>query len=157
MYMHASDNGAVGTLGKRSVTFAAFRDRVLAAWLRRVLDEVPAARQLDEPTVMNNFPILYDGIAEALTPEYPREYATEGTNLACNLGRDRAKLTEYTPGDVVHELQIFRQVALEVAHSEGLYLTHHEKGVIAKSIDTRPIWRSGNYSLRACRMTSAIP
>lgn len=133
--MNARNRCNAAILNPSSPEFAALRDRVLAAWVDRVVDEIPLAGQLDHPTLVSNLPILYNEIVEALTPGFPRAYATAGSTLAYSHGRDRANLTDYGSGDVVHELQLFRSVLLETAQSYAASLGGKHKAIIAKSID----------------------
>lgn len=133
--MDASDVSNVRELCPLSVAFSGLRDLVLSTWLVRVRKEIPTAACLDDPTLTNNLPMLYDNIAEALTVGYPRAYATPGTNLAYAHGRDRANLSGYSPGDVVHELHLFDEVIIEVAGAAGLHLGLTERATIDKSID----------------------
>lgn len=133
--MNARNRCAPDVLNPSSLVFAALRGRVLAAWIRRVVAEVPVAGQLEEAILVSNLPILYNDIAEALTPGFPRAYATAGSTLAYSHGRDRANLTEYGSGDVVHELQLFRSVILEIAEACDANLGRKHKAIIAMSID----------------------
>jgi len=115
--------------------FSAFREPVLEQWRMRVAAEIPAAAGLDEPLLVNMVPKLYDNIAEALSKDSPVSLAISGTNLATAHGRERANMTNYASHDVIHELQIFREVLFSTAKSNGLHLSKHNAEVIGQSIE----------------------
>lgn len=115
--------------------FSACRDTVLDEWAKRVSDEIPAAGKLGHPVLIDTLPMLYDNIAEALSCGAPRATATSGTNLASMHGRERAGLTEYGPNDLVHELQIFREVVFSTAQAHAIHLEKTDAEVIGRSIE----------------------
>lgn len=115
--------------------FSAFRETVLDRWRARVAAEIPAATTLEEPVLVNMVPKLYDNIAEALSKDSPVASAIAGTNMATAHGRERANMTDYSPHDVVHELQIFREVLFSVTKARGLSLSRHSAEIIGHSIE----------------------
>lgn len=115
--------------------FNACRDEVLDLWRKRVSVEVPAAAKLDSPILTDTLPILYDNIVEAFSVSDRRNNATMVTNLANVHGRERANMTEYGPQDLIHELQIFREVLFSIAKRKGVKLSKHEAEVIGHSIE----------------------
>lgn len=134
--MEASDAGNPNIpLSGLALAFAGLRDLVLAQWTSRVTAEIPAAKKLGSPILINTLPILYDNIVEALSAATPRMFATSGTNLGIAHGRERAGMTEYGPQDIVHELQIFREVLFSVAKENGLQLGKRDAEVIGRSIE----------------------
>jgi signal transduction histidine kinase len=128
------DNQARPTTDLAS-TFLEFRDLVLEQWKLRVAAEIPTALHLGEPLLLDMVPKLYDNIVEALSPDSSRPFATTGTNLATSHGRERASLTEYSPPDLLHELQIFREVLFAMTKSKGLSLSKRDAEVIGHSIE----------------------
>lgn len=134
--MHTSDCGSENApLSDLSSTFLALRDQVLAQWITRVTAEVPTAARLGEPLLVNTMPLLYDNIAEALTVGAPRAFATSGTTVAAAHGRERANMTDYGASDLIHELQIFRDVLFSIATSKNLSLSKRDAEVIGHSIE----------------------
>jgi signal transduction histidine kinase len=125
------------TTARRDLTavFCACRDEVLDHWRQRVAVEVEAAAALDEPILIDTLPILYDNITEALGAQGGRAIATSGTNLANVHGRERASMTEYGPQDLIHELQIFREVLFQVAKKRGVRLSKDDADIIGHSIE----------------------
>jgi len=115
--------------------FSAFRDLVIEQWKSRVSSEISTAVHLDEPLLLNMVPKLYDNIVQALSADSSRPFATTGTNLAVTHGRERANMTEYAPPDLLHELQIFREVLFSITKSKGLNLSKRDAEVIGHSIE----------------------
>jgi len=125
---HASGTGLASTL-------STFRDLALAQWSARVTAEIPTAAALGEPVLTNMLPTLYDNITEALSTDEPRSSATAGTTLAIAHGRERANMTDYAPHDLIHELQIFREILFSITRAKGLTLSKHDAEIIGLSIE----------------------
>jgi signal transduction histidine kinase len=134
--MHASDTGSRNDPMRALVTaFRACRDEVLAEWERRVLVEIPVSTRIGHPILIDTLPILYENLAQALSNGAARPSATSGTNLATMHGRERANLTEYGPQDLIHELQIFRDVVFAVAKANKIALDEGAAQIIGYSIE----------------------
>jgi signal transduction histidine kinase len=134
--METSNNdGRADSMDELASTFLAFREQVLEQWKLRVASEIPTATQLGEPLLLDMVPKLYDNIVEALLAAPSRPLATAGTNLAVSHGRERASMTEYSPPDLLHELQIFREVLFSITKSKGLVLSKRDAEVIGHSIE----------------------
>jgi len=116
-------------------TLSTFRDLALAQWSARVTAEIPTAAALGEPVLTNMLPTLYDNITEALSTDEPRSSATAGTTLAIAHGRERANMTDYAPHDLIHELQIFREILFSITRAKGLTLSKHDAEIIGLSIE----------------------
>jgi len=134
--MNASDSGNDNLrMDDLACAFLAFRETVLAQWRARVTAEIPVAARLGAPILVDMLPTLYDNIAEALSSDAPRPTAVSKTTLASSHGRERANLTDYGPQDLIHELQIFRDVLFSVVKANGLYLDKHGGDIIGHSIE----------------------
>ncbi|QNA87751.1 HAMP domain-containing histidine kinase [Massilia sp. Dwa41.01b] len=134
--MHSSDiSGQIAPTNDVVPSFAACRDEVLDLWRKRVAAEVPAAAKLGSPILTDTLPILYENIVEALSVSDRRHTATAGTNLGNVHGRERANMTEYGPQDLIHELQLFREVLFSVAKTKGLRLSQANADVIGHAIE----------------------
>lgn len=136
--------------------FAGLRDLVFASWVLRVTAEIPAAKKLGGPILIDTLPSLYDNIAEALSAGVARRFATSGTNLAVAHGRERASMTEFGPQDMVHELQIFRQVLFSVAKDNALPLKQCDAEVIWHSIDEATRESIIGYSIASKEVNEAF-
>lgn len=118
-----------------SLALSELRDVVLQQWKSRVEAEIPSASKLGDPVLLDMVPRLYDNIVETLATDSSRFSATTGTNFALSHCRERASITDYSPPDLLHELQIFREVLFFTARSANLNLSKCEAEVIGYSID----------------------
>ena len=123
-------------LSATSVALLQLREAVFDRWLQEVRAQVPAARDAATPVLVNSLPLLYDNLAEALTPEYPRALATSDTTLGAAHGDERARMTSYGSDQVVHEYHLFRDVILDVCHANEVKLSPWERTAIDQSINT---------------------
>lgn len=113
----------------------ALRDQVLREWGRRVKADVKEARHLPHPILINTFPVLYDNIAQAISPEFPRAIATSESTLASEHGGERARLTNYDAQAVIAEYQLLRWAIFDVLQRDGVRLNHSESVIINACID----------------------
>ena len=111
------------------------RDEVLLEWIKRLRQNVKEAGQLPQPTLINTFPTLYDNLAEAITADYPRVTANEGSTVAAEHGGERARLTNYNAHSVISEYQILRWTIFDVLKRNDVQLNDEEIFVINASID----------------------
>lgn len=122
-------------LSATSRRMLALREAVFAEWEQRVRAAFDKATALSTPLLIDTLPAFYDNIAEAVTGDYPRELATEGTTLAAEHGGERARVTSYDVEALIGEYQAFRAALFDVLHREGVTLAHHEMVVVNASID----------------------
>lgn len=127
-----SDEG----LSSLSLNVLSMREAVLADWEADVRRLVQGASEILHPVLINTMPVFYDNIAEALSPQHPREQATSNNDLASAHGNERARLTSFGPDQVVHEYQLFRESFFRVAGQRRLALGRAEMSVIHTSIDS---------------------
>lgn len=130
-----------------AAAFTEIRDEVLSRWAARVTAEIAIAADLDESVLIDTLPILYDDIAEALSPGMARPFATDKSNLARMHGQERAQMTNYGPGDLVHELQLFRDVIFSAIKARGVNLGGHECEIIGQSIEIATREAISGYTL----------
>lgn len=123
--------------------FIAIRDAVMDHWEQQVRERVEGARHLLRPVLTNTLPAFFDNIAEALSPDHPREQGSSCTNAAGVHGSERARTTPFGPDQVVHEYQILRESIAVVAKGR-VELGESEWAVIDRSINaaTREAIRS---------------
>lgn len=110
-------------------------NEVLLEWVKRVRQAVKEAERLPHPILINTFPALYDNIAEAITPGYPRATAEEGNTVATEHGGERARLTNYNVHSVISEYQILRWTIFDVLKANDVQLTDEEVFLIHSSMD----------------------
>jgi signal transduction histidine kinase len=111
------------------------RNQVLLEWGKRVRQTVKEAEKLPQPILINTIPSLYDNLAEAITPGYPRATAEEGNTVASEHGGERARLTNYNAHSVISEYQILRWTIFDVLKLNDVELNDDEYRVINASID----------------------
>jgi signal transduction histidine kinase len=111
------------------------RDDVLWEWAERVRQSLKEAEQLPHPILINTFPSLYDNIAEAVTPGYPRATGNESNTVASEHGGERARLTNYNVHSVIFEYQILRWTIFDVLKANDVQLNDDETYRINASID----------------------
>lgn len=126
-----ADSGDLSPIGRQ---FIAIRDAVMDHWERQVRERVEGAGQLLRPVLTNALPAFFDNIAEALSPDHPREQAASGTNTASAHGGERARMTPYGPEQVIHEYQILRESIAVVARGR-VRLGDAEWAIIDQSIN----------------------
>jgi signal transduction histidine kinase len=113
----------------------ALRDEVLREWVKRLRQTVKEAEQLPHPILINTFPALYDNLAQAISPAYPRATGDEGNTVASEHGGERARLTHYNVHSVISEYQILRWTIFDVLKLHDVRLNEDEIFVINVSID----------------------
>jgi signal transduction histidine kinase len=113
----------------------ALREKVLAEWERRLREAVGEARALPHPILINTFPGLYEYLAQAIGPGYPRSPHDEGNTVAAEHGGERARLTDYNAQAVVSEYQLLRWTIFDVLTQAGVQLNNRECHVINAAID----------------------
>ncbi|MFC5478817.1 sensor histidine kinase [Massilia suwonensis] len=123
-----------GCLSPTAQQFVSIRDAVMEHWERQVRERVDGARQLLRPVLTNTLPAFLDNIAEALSPDHPREQGASGSNSASAHGDERARMTPYGPDQVIHEYQILRESIAVVAKGR-VDLDEADWLIIERSID----------------------
>ena len=132
----ASDqNMDPGSLSGKSRHMLRMREQVFATWEAAVRREVKGAATLLQPILINTLPVFYDNIAEALTPDYPRDSATSNTTIAAAHGSERARMTSYGAEQVIQEYQLFRDTLAQVAEGNGLVFNYADWRIINRSLD----------------------
>jgi signal transduction histidine kinase len=126
------DPGKLSPNGRRML---ALRDEVLAEWIKRLRQTVKEAERLAQPILINTFPSLYDNLAQAISPGYPRATANEGNTAASEHGSERARLTNFDAHSVIWEYQQLRWTIFDALKLNGVELDDEEVFVINISID----------------------
>lgn len=125
------DNNRLSATGQQ---FSALCDRIMTRWEHQVRHQIEAASDLGTPILTNTLPAFLDNIAEALSPDYPRDNATSNNNSAAVHGGERARMTSYSPEQVIHEYQILRE-AIVAETNTYMELTSQDWAVIDRSIN----------------------
>lgn len=135
--MFASDqNMDPSNLSPLSQRMLALREVVFVEWEKRVRASVKEAKALPHPILVNTFPSMYDNLAEALTPDYPRTSAAVATpSVATEHGGERARLTSYEAPSAICEYQILRATVIDVLKQNNVSISDDEMQIISASID----------------------
>jgi signal transduction histidine kinase len=133
----ASDqNPGSAQLSPTSQKILALRETVLKEWQTRVRAAIGQARSLSEPLLVDTLPALFDNIAEALTPDYPRTSAgVPATTVASEHGGERARMTNYDVAAVISEYQLLRSTLMDVLRQHDVPLTKEDLHTIGSSFD----------------------
>lgn len=110
------------------------KDVVIAKWEKQIRHELKGAKYLDQPILVDTLPAFIDNIAEALTPDYPREFACDFSTVAQEHGGERARMTVYNPDEIIREYQVLKEVLLEVLGAK-FSLTREQYLIVIHSID----------------------
>jgi signal transduction histidine kinase len=113
----------------------ALRDDVLREWGQRVQASVKEARNLPHPILIDTFPALYENIAQAISPDFPRAIATGDNTIASEHGGERARVTNYDAQAVIAEYQLLRWAIFDVLQCDGVRLDNNESAIINACID----------------------
>ncbi|RYZ57351.1 MAG: sensor histidine kinase [Proteobacteria bacterium] len=122
----------ISKLSKMSQTLIQKSDKIEKLWAERVKTAIPSSRDLREPVLMNTFPTFIANLAEALTPDFPREDATENSTIAEAHGRERFIMTEFTLSQIVTEYILSRDIITEELDAKD-ELTKADIAIIDKS------------------------
>ena len=124
-----------GNLSTTSTQFLAIKDAVMTRWESETRLRVKGANLLLSPMLTNTLTAFLENIAEALSPNYPRILATSNTNAAAVHGGERARTTQYGPGQVIQEYQILRE-SIMLEASGKVKLTTLDWAIIDDSINS---------------------
>ncbi len=110
------------------------KERILEEFLRRLRERLPAAREEASPIIINTLPAFITRLALALSPGNEIEFASEYSNIALAHGNERAKMTNYSLGEVIREYQILRDILTHFLRTDAS-LAPEEWSVVHRSID----------------------
>jgi signal transduction histidine kinase len=101
---------------------------------RRLRERVPSIRAEPGPIIINTLPSFLTRLALALAPDSELDFASDYSNIALAHGNERAKLTNYSLADVIHEYQILREILVDTL-KQSTVLTDKEWHIVHRSID----------------------
>src|SRR5690349_14129307 len=108
--------------------------RIFDEFLRRLRARVPAASGESSPIIINTLPSFLTRIGLALVPGNELHFASEYSNIALAHGNERAKLTNYSLGEVILEYQILREILTQFLREET-HLSANDWNIVHRSID----------------------
>lgn len=107
---------------------------VLSRWANVVRQKIKAAQNERHPIIIDTLPAFLENLAQALAPNYPRKLATDDTTIGMEHGGERARVTRYSPSDLIAEYQLLRDTIFETMNETG-GLSQDETYTVVKSID----------------------
>ncbi len=110
------------------------RQAILSDWEKKVRAQIKEAANLPHPLIIDTVPAFLDNLAEALSEDHPRNYATETSTISQEHGGERARLTRYNPDHLIREFQLLRDTILEYIQRE-VQLTPRDWRVFQISFD----------------------
>jgi hypothetical protein len=108
--------------------------QILLRWDRRVRREIPASRAQQPLILQNNLGPLLVEVARTLSPNGQPPVTVEGLSLSQDHGAHRARLVEYSIGEMFLEYRLLRQTVLEVLDEERS-LPPDEREVINNALE----------------------
>jgi signal transduction histidine kinase len=116
----------------RCIQLMAPRDAMLALWLDAIRREIPYARHIASPILVNHLPTFYEYLAATVCGEDGKfDYST----IASEHGAQRARVTRFNAGSIVHEFQLFRAALFSCWHAAGIPLEVDEVARLNTAID----------------------
>lgn len=124
------------------------KDHVFEDWLVRVRDEVPYAAGMSSVALLDTLPAFYDFLV-AVTCGETAEF--DHSTIASEHGGQRARITRFDPGSVVHEFHLFRAALLRAWHEAGIVLDAGEAARLNGAIDDALRQSLSGFSLAEAR------
>lgn len=125
------------------------KDHVFQSWLVRVCAEVPYAAGMSPVALLDTLPAFYDFLV-AVTCGETGEF--DHSTIAAEHGGQRARVTRFDPGSVVHEFHLFRAVLFSVWREEGIVLEPDEAARLNGAIDDGLRQSLSGFSLAETRI-----
>jgi signal transduction histidine kinase len=110
------------------------QDKILDRWLARVKAEVKSAATLDVPLIVNTIPAFLNNLAVAVDRNHDHDRPEDSNNFAQEHGGERARITDYSPDQVIQEYLLLRDVVLDLIEDEK-QLDRVMRSKIQKSFD----------------------
>ena len=110
------------------------KEWILEEFVRRLRVGLTSASTPPKPVIINTLPAYITRLALALTPGHDLEFASEYSNIALAHGNERARLTDYSLAEVIHEYQMLREIFVEVLRREAK-ATDEQWDIVHRSID----------------------
>jgi hypothetical protein len=151
-----SRHPGAGRLSPNARRMLELREEVLREWGSRLRAAVKEADALPAPILINTFPSLYDALAEAISPDFPRASATDNDTVASEHGGERARLTNYNARAVILEYQLLRWTIFDVLKAHGVQFDDGEVSVINASIDESIRQAADAFALAQSALPNAL-
>jgi signal transduction histidine kinase len=110
------------------------KEWILEEFVRRLRAGLTKATAPPKPVIINTLPAYITRLALALTPGHDLDFASEYSNIALAHGNERARLTDYSLAEVIHEYQMLREIFVQVLRRDASP-TDEQWDVVHRSID----------------------
>jgi signal transduction histidine kinase len=121
---------------RRFAQLVSTRDEVLARWLDQVRQQIPYACSVPLPALVNTLPQFYEHLVLTMVGEGPaRGEDFDHATIAAEHGGQRARVTRFNAGSIVHEFQLFRAAIIDTWHGAGISLELDEVSRLNNAID----------------------
>lgn len=134
---------------QRYMQLMASKDDVLHEWITHVRQQVPYAADMPLPALVNTLPLFYDHLV-ALACSEPTSCTP--SSIASEHGSQRAQVTRFDAGSIVHEFQLIRAAAFHTWHQAGITLELQEVAQINVAIDEALRDSLSGFSLAEARI-----
>ncbi len=106
---NSSEKKIVSPIAK---SLAKNQDKILQEWVAVVKKEIESASKIGEPIIVDTIPVFLGNLTEAIDGKLTRQTANESNNVAEVHGGERARVTDYSPDQVIKEYIILRNLIL---------------------------------------------
>lgn len=131
------------------------KEEILQRFLYRVNRDMENSRTETKSVLVNTLPNFLVNMAQALSPNDPRHLASDGSSVAQEHGGERARLTNYTPEDILREYQILRDSICLVV-DKYRPMSSEERSIINASIDKAMTEAINSYFLVLNRLRERV-
>jgi len=108
------------------------KDEVLAAWLAQVRRQIPYACSIPLPALINTLPAFYEHLVLTMTGA-GEDF--DHARIAAEHGGQRARVTRFNAGSIVHEFQLLRSAIATTWGLAGITLELDEVDRLNTAID----------------------
>lgn len=116
----------------RFALLVSMKDEVLANWLAQVKKQIPYAFSIPLPALVNTLPEFYEHLVLSVLGQ-AADY--DHSTIAAEHGGQRARVTRFNAGSIVHEFQLFRSALVDTWQQAGITLTLDEVSRLNHAID----------------------
>jgi signal transduction histidine kinase len=110
----SSDNSSEKKLvNPISISLEKYQSKILEDWVKAIKNEIESAANLRAPIIVNTIPVFLGNLSEAIDGKLTRETANDSNNVAEAHGGERARVTDYSPDQVIKEYILLRDLVLE--------------------------------------------
>lgn len=111
------------------------KEEILEKWIKIVKTSNQRADKLREPILVNTLPALLENLAEAVSPIFTLRGIEAAKTVADEHGGERARLTTYSPSDIIQEYQALREAIFQILTENNFVFTLQDREGVNTVID----------------------